>query len=75
MNGRLIETFVLTWVYDRGEHEAVAFDEGANLDDLARKNIEAVRLEVHVNDEGIANLSRLHTKQHRVQHAERTAFP
>ena len=55
--------------------EAVAFDEGAYLHDLARKNIEAVRLEVYVNDEGIANLGRLHAKQHRVQHAERTAFP
>ena len=75
MNGRLIDTFVLAWVYDRGKHEAVAFDEGAYLHDLARENIEAVRLEVHVNDEGIANLSTLHTKQHRVQHAERTAFP
>ena len=75
MNGKLIETFVLTWVYDRGKHEAMAFDEGTDLHNLARKSIEAIRLEVHVNDEGIANLSRLHTKQHRVQHAERTAFP
>ena len=75
MNGRLIDTFVLAWVYDRGKHEAVALHEGTDLHDLARKNIEAVRLEVHVNDEGIANLGRLHAKQHRVQHAERTAFP
>ena len=75
MNGRLIDTFVLAWVYDRGKHKAVAFDEGTDLHNLARKNIEAIRLEVHVNDEGIGNLSRLHTKQHRVQHAERTAFP
>ena len=75
MNGRLIDTFVMAWVYDRGKHEAVAFDEGTDLNNLARKNIKAIRLEVYVNDEGIANLSRLHTKQHRVQHAERTAFP
>jgi hypothetical protein len=34
MNGRFIDTFVLTWVYDRGEHEAVAIDEGTDLDDL-----------------------------------------
>ena len=75
MNGRLLDTFVLTWVYDRGKHEAVAFDEGTDLYDLARKSIEAVRLEVHVNDDKIANLGRLHAKQHRVQHAERTASP
>ena len=75
MNGRSIETFVLTWVYDRGKHKAVAFHEGTDLHNLARKNIEAIRLEVHVNDEGVANLSWLHTKQHRVQHAEGTAFP
>ena len=75
MNGRLIETLVLAWVDDRGKHEAVAFDEGTDLHDLARKNIEAIRHEVHVNDEGVANLSWLHTKQHRVQYAERTAFP
>ena len=75
MNGWLIVTFVLAWVYDRGKHEAVTFHESTDLHDLARKNIEAVRLEVDVNDKGIANLGRLHTKQHRVQHAERTAFP
>ena len=75
MNGRLIDTFVLAWVYDRGKHEAVAFDEGTDLHNLARKNIEAVRLEVHVNDEGVADLGRLHAKKHRVKHAERTAFP
>ena len=75
MNGRLLETFALTGVYDRGKHEAVAFDKGTDLYDLARKNIEAVRLEVHVNEKEIANLGRLHTKQHRVQHAEGTAFP
>ena len=75
MNGRLIGALVLAWAYDRGKHEAVALDEGTDLHNLARKNIEAVRLEVHVNDEGIANLGRLHAKQHRVQHAERTAFP
>ena len=75
MNGRLIDTFVLSWVYDSGEDETVDFDEGTDFHDLARKNIEAVRLEVHVNDEGIANLGRLHAKQHRVQQAERTAFP
>ena len=75
MNGRLISALVLAWVYDRGKHEAVALDEGTDLHNLARKNIEAVRLEVHVNDKGIANLGRPHAKQHRVQHAERTAFP
>ena len=75
MNRRLIDTFVLTWVYDSGKHEAVAFDEGTDLDDLARKNIQTVRLKVHVNDDAIANVGRLHSKQHRVQHAERTAFP
>ena len=75
MNGRLIDTFALAWVYDRGEDETVGIDEGTDLHDLARKNIEAVRLEVHVNDKGIANLGGLHAKQHRVQHAERTAFP
>ena len=31
MNGRLVNTFVLTWIYDRGKHEAVAFDEGTDL--------------------------------------------
>ena len=31
MNGRLVETFVLTWIYDRGKHEAVAFDESTDL--------------------------------------------
>ena len=76
MNGRLIETFVLTsWVDDRGKFEVVAFDEGADLHDLARKNIEAGRFKVHVNDEGVADLGRLHAKKHRVKHAERTAFP
>ena len=70
-----MNTFVLAWVYDRGEDETVDIDEGTDLHDLARKNIEAVRLEVHVNDDGIANLGRLHTKQHRVKHAERTASP
>ena len=108
MNGQLIDALVLAWVYDRGKHEVVVFDEGTDLYqtvgnnwfrqqsvqqqprhmcitltkllptagcDLARKNIEAVRLEVHVNDEGIANLGRLHAKQHRVQHAEITASP
>ena len=43
--------------------------------DLARKNIEAVRLEVHVNHEAIANVGRLHAKQNRVKQAERTASP
>ena len=75
MNGRSIDIFVLAWVYDRGKHEAVAFDEGTDLHNLARKNIEAIRLEVHVNDDGIANLGRLRAKQHRVQHTERTASP
>ena len=75
MNRRLIEAFILTWVHDCGEFEAATFDQCAYLDYLPGKNIEAVRLEVHVNDEGIANLGRLHAKQHRVQHAERTAFP
>ena len=74
MDGRLIETFVLAWVYDRGKHEAVAFDEGANLHDLATMNIEAARLEINVNEKEIANLGRLHTKQHRVQPTERTSF-
>ena len=31
MNGRLIDTFVLTRVYDSGKHEAMAFDEGTDL--------------------------------------------
>ena len=67
MNGRLVDTSVLAWVNDLGKHEAVAFDEGTDLDDLARKNIEAVRLEVHVNEKEIANVGRLHTKQHHLQ--------
>ena len=75
MNGRLIDALVLAWVCDRGKHEAVALDEGTDLHNLARKNIEAVRLEVHVNDDGIANVGRIHAEQHRVQHAERTASP
>ena len=73
MNGRLI-ALVLAWVYDRGKHEAVALDEGTDLHNLARKNIEAVRLEVNVNDKEIVNLGWLHTKQHRVQPTERTSF-
>ena len=74
MNGRLLETVVLTWVYDRGKHEAVAFDEGAYLHNLATMNIEAARLEINVNEKEITNLGRLHTKQHRVQPTERTSF-
>ena len=74
MNGRLLDTFVLAWVYDRGKHEAVAFDEGAYLHDLATMNIEGIRLEINVNYKEIANLGRLHTKQHRVQPTERTSF-
>ena len=74
MNGRLIDTFVLAWVYDRGKHEVVAFDEGAYLHDPAAMNIEGVRLEINVNDKEIVNLGRLHTKQHRVQPTERTSF-
>ena len=31
MSGRLIVTFVLTWVCDRGKNEAVAFGEGTDL--------------------------------------------
>ena len=75
MNGRLIDAFVLAWVYDRGKHEVVAFDEGAYLHDLATMNIEAARLEINVNEQEIANLGRLHTKQHRVKQAELTASP
>ena len=44
MNGRLSGALVLAWVYDSGKHEAVALDEGTDLHNLARKNIEAVRL-------------------------------
>ena len=75
MNGRLIETFVLTYVYDRGKCEAAAFDQCAYLDDLPSKDIKIRRLQIHVNDDAIANVDRLHAKQHRVQHAERTASP
>ena len=75
MNGRLIDAFVLAWVYDGRKHEAVAFDEGAYLHDPAAMNIEGVRLEINVNDKEIVNLGRLHTKQHRVQSAEHTASP
>ena len=74
MDGKLIDTFVLAWVYDRGKHEAVAFDEGAYLHDLATMNIEAARLEINVNEKAIANLGRLHTKQLRVKPTERTSF-
>ena len=34
MNGRWIDTFVLTWVYDGGKNESVAFDEGPDLHNL-----------------------------------------
>ena len=31
MNGQLIDALVLAWVYDRGKHEVVVFDEGTDL--------------------------------------------
>ena len=74
-DGRLIDTFVLTWVHERGTHKAAAFNQCAYLDNLPRNDLKTVRLEVHVNDDGIANVGRLNTKHHHVQHAERTAFP
>ena len=75
MNGRLLDTFALVWVYDCGKHEAVAFDEGTDLNDFVKKYIKTAGLQIHVNDYEIANLGRLHAKQHCVQHAECTASP
>ena len=75
MNGRLIDAFIPTWVHDREKREAVAVDEGTDLNDLAKKKIEARRFEIHVNDETIANFSRLHTEQDCVKQAECTASP
>ena len=40
MSGKLISTFVLTWVDDRGKREVIALDEGTDLYDLARKDIQ-----------------------------------
>jgi hypothetical protein len=67
MHGRMIDAFILTWVHDSGKCEAATFDQSAYLDYLPSEDIQTVGLEVHVNDEAIANLDRLHTKQHRVE--------
>ena len=71
----LIDAFILTWVHHRREHRAAAFDHCADFHDLARKDIKTVGLQVHVDDDRITDVSRLHAKQHRVQQAEGTASP
>ena len=45
-----------------------------HLEESASHHIEGVRLEINVNNQEIANLGRLHTKQHRMQPTERTSF-
>ena len=51
-------------VSERSVRVVERFDDGAYLDDFARKNIEAVRLEVNVNEKEIVNSGWLHTQQH-----------